>query len=146
MTPRANETMGCRSRHYVAGLGSASRVVLTLTSDVQSSAMQGPLRQPQHRGQESSVRAMLLISAASIFQRELLVNAHKQAHVQCIPVRRDVQVSGQVCQEGLADDDVVGRRVVVQLLVPLLHHAALHVVTMKAVESFRRDPRVAGHA
>jgi hypothetical protein len=45
---------------------------------------------------------------------------------QGVPVGGHGQVGvGQHGQQGLADADVVGGAVVVQLLVPLLHHAAL---------------------
>ena len=46
------------------------------------------------------------------------------------PVLGDVQVRGEVGQEGLADDDVIRAAVVVQLLMPLLHHASLHRTSM----------------
>lgn len=38
----------------------------------------------------------------------------------------NVQVTLQVGYEGLADDNIVRAGVVVQLLMPLLHHASLH--------------------
>ena len=50
----------------------------------------------------------------------------KTSYMQCLPVRRYVQVCLYVSNEGLAYDHVIWAGVVVQLLMPLLHHATLH--------------------
>mmetsp|Transcript_8625 Transcript_8625/g.34871 ORF Transcript_8625/g.34871 Transcript_8625/m.34871 type:complete len:700 (-) Transcript_8625:1746-3845(-) len=48
--------------------------------------------------------------------------------VEVVPVNRDVAVGGDELDERLADGDVIGRGVVVEFLVPLLHHATHAVV------------------
>jgi len=51
----------------------------------------------------------------------------QQLYLQSLPVLADVQIMLYVCNEGLAYDDVVRTGVVVQLLVPLLHHPPLQI-------------------
>ena len=48
-------------------------------------------------------------------------------HLEGSPVVADVQVMLQVGNEGLADDNIIRAGVVVQLLVPLLHHSSLQL-------------------
>jgi len=49
----------------------------------------------------------------------------KQLYLQSLPVLADIRIMLYICNEGLADDDVIRAGVVVQLLVPLLHHPPL---------------------
>ena len=60
----------------------------------------------------------------STIEQKLL---RKQLYLQSLPVLADVQIVLYICNEGLADDDVIRAGVVVQLLVPLLHHPPLQM-------------------
>ena len=81
------------------------------------------------RGLERGLRA----NFAVVRRHALGVDA---VGVQVPPVHRDVAVAGDELEQRLADGHVVGGRVVVQLLVPLLHHATLAVVRLLHGENF----------
>eukprot|EP00958_Prasinococcus_capsulatus_P023563 scaffold3544_cov373-Prasinococcus_capsulatus_cf.AAC.2 len=84
-----------------------------------------------------AAQVRLRVDGAVVAEQALPVDA---ALLQHPPVHPDVAVGLQVLDEGVADDHVIGRGVVVQLLVPLLHHASHTVVLALNDQNLITDP------